>query len=1234
MSGFVHLHNHFDEGSPRDSVAKIKETIKYVKSLGQKACAITDHGSTLGFYAFDKACKSLNVKGIYGIELYEAFRSAKLKEIGIDDKYYHSVMIARNLEGLKFLYHISSYANKLENKYYKPRYDIEYLKEHKDEIKGNVIFMTACIQGRFPQLLSQNNDKEAKEYIDTMTDIFGKENVFIELQNHGLKNELYVLPKLIKFAKDNNYQVVATNDVHYTKKEDAIARDIMDAREKSQTLEEYRDSKYALPHELYFKSEEEMKILFGHIPEAISNSKKIADMCDYIDLEGDDWHFPNMDMPEGYTSDSFMEEMVWDKIDTKYPNWKEDQVLIDRTKTEIEIMKQMNASAYMLIDADFIVWAKEHDILVGPGRGSACGSSVANIMDITNVDPLRFNLLFERFMNPERVSMMDIDTDYEDSRRKEVIEYVVKKYGADKVAAIRTKGTQGARSSIRDTGAVFNLDSYTIDRVAKMIPQEPGMTIVKALDVNIELKNLYDDDSTVKLLIDNAKKIEGLVRNTGSHAAGIIISDAPLTEYGSIIEDEDSDIPIFNADMKAVEYLKLLKMDFLGLRTLSVLKDTMEMVKQDYGKEIDLDNIDYDDKKVYNYIATGETHGVFQLEQSGMQKFMTELQPENLEDIVAGVALYRPGPMDSIPAFIEGKENPDSVEYPEDAKHLLEPILGVTYGQMVYQEQVMQIVRDLAGYTFGRSDLVRRGMAKKKMEIMERERYVFTYGEVVCPECSGTGKQSNRDNCILCAGEGKVASKTPCPYCKDREEDYECSHCNGSKFIESKGKVTVKGCVRNGISIETANHIYDLMIEFAKYAFNKSHAVAYAIISYQTAFLKYYYPRQYMTAYLNSVINNQDKIKQYIGIVRKMGINLLRPNINICKSQFIQDDNGIYMGLTALKSVGACTEKAIAEREQNGEFKDLQDLLERVTLNKRELESLIKAGALDEFGHKRSQMIHSLQDLKNMTKNTKDDKAAGQVSIFDVDVFNNQVDKKTKTELEQLRKFKFPNIAEYPEIERYRMEKEVSGYYLSGHPLELDEYKHYTRMSNISTIDLFSEKDDNKRIKIVGIITFDEEYEGLKISKKGSRYAVFHLEDNYSTIKCLMFKDSCEKYGHLINNDNIVKIDGTLKVEEEIYEDNNGDVQVKTDVKIFVNDIKSINDITKTNKVFLNIDKGNTNLIQIVSTIARKYPGQDDLFIVTKNDKHLYKYDGHIGYNQDLYNEISKLVNDKNIVVR
>ena len=823
-------------------------------------------------------------------------------------------------------------------------------------------------------------------------------------------------------------------------------------------------------------------------------------------------------------------------------------------------------------------------------------------------------------MNPERVSMPDIDGDFQDNKREDAIDYTVQTYGADKVAQIMTFGKIGARMAIRDTGAVLEIDDKLVDKVAKLIPMSPNVTIKLALSKQIkdkqgelkdndlftpELLELYTTNEECKKLIDTAQTIEGLIRQTGVHAAGVLISDVPLIELGALMEQEDSNICVFMGDMVAVDYLKLIKFDFLGLKTLTVIAETIDLIKQNYGITLDIDsNKILEDPEVYKLISSGKTNGVFQLEGQGMQSFMQELQPKNIEDIIIGISMYRPGPMDSIPKLIEHKKDPSTISYPEDAKSLLKPILDVTYGEIVYQEQCMAIVRELAGYSFGRSDNLRRAMSKKKEKEMDYEREIFIYGAAICPNCH-KGKLDNGDECPVCHGRGEIVAK-------DTEEN-----------------VFIPGCVRKNISVETANKIYDLMAEFAKYAFNKSHATAYAVLSVQTAYLLKYYPIEYYTAYLNSIINIQEKVRYFMAIIKQQGYDIVRPNINKCKSKFTCDKEKIYMGLSCLKFVGDSNiSKAIEEREKNGQFKDLQDLLSRVALNKREVEALIKSGAFDDFnvGY-RSQMLAKIQDILDLTKKDRLQSSKGQVSLFDIcddeSVLN-------------ARKIQFPNIQEYSDIRLFSMEKEVSGFYLSGHPLDMPEYEKYTKLSTIKTTDEFTKADDRSKVRLTGIVSINsKEGQGIRISKAGNQYANFTLEDRYGTITVLGFKkvvDDCKQY---MFNDKIVEITGTLSVNIDEYYDENGDLQEKRDVKIFLNTIKEIT-LLDRKKVFIQFDTNNFSQKSFVMNTLRKYPGEDVVRFYNPIIKQSYDSNITINYCEELRKELlnSKIVQEKDLFAK
>lgn len=1224
----AHLHNHTDF-SFKDSTANVSKSLQKAEELGIKGYAITDHGSIAGWVAADMASKKLNIKVIFGVEMYEAHER-------VGDKFgdnYHSVFLAKNPAGLKAIRALNTFSLKLENKFYNPRYDIDYLKAHKEMFHGNVIWMSGCLSGRVPKLIERNRKDEAIAYVKTMEEIFGKENVFVEIQNHQIHRQMTVVKEIAQMARGNGFNLVATNDVHYVNKEEYIAREIMLAREKGKTLEERRNNGDIYPAELYIKSPDEMERLFKSIPEALYNTGVIFDMVEKMSLEGEDWHFPNFPIPDGYTDETYMAKMVWDDLERKYPSEdmseEDKEVLFERVKSEIDVIALTKACAYMLIDADYKKFAKEKGIRVGPGRGSACGSVVADVMDITNVNPLKYGLLMERFINPERVTMPDIDSDYEDERRMEVIEYVVGKYGADKVAQIMTIGTMGPKVSIRDTGAVLDLEPTLIDQVAKMIPMVPGMTIDKALVENPQLKELYERDYTVKDLIDHAKMVEGVARQSGVHAAGVIIADKPLVNYGALMESEDSDIPVFVGDMKAVEYLKLLKMDFLGLKTLSVIGESVKIIENNHGVIIDTDKIDMNDPEVYKFISSGATEGVFQLESGGMQDLMKNLQPTSLEDIIAGISMYRPGPMEKIPLFLENKRNPHKINYPEDAKQFLKPILDVTYGVMVYQEEVMQIVRDLAGYSFGRSDLVRRGMAKKKMSILQKERAVFIFGEEECGHCNGKGLVDGL-KCPVCNGDKALPRKIACPHCEVDQESGKnvgCDKCDHIGYVPAKtnGVETVKGCEKNGISFETADSIFDDMIEFAKYAFNKSHATAYAIIAYQTAYLKYYYPVEYMTAYLNSLMDNRDKLKHFIGVARKMGLKLLKPDVNVSETKFTTDGKSIFMGLTALENVGKSITAMVEERKKNGEFKDIYDFIKRAPISKSELEGLTKSGALDKFEINRSQILYNPKKLIDYAKKDRAIKNSDQISFFTMKEF----------EEESGFQFEFPDIKEFPEMKLLSMERDVSGFYLTKHPLELDEYKDAVSESTITSVDEFKEHHHRNKVTMVGVISYDEKKEGIRFSKSGNRYGNFNLEDQYSSIKVMLFKEKVDKFEHLVRNGAVVKVNGSLMVEVREYENpENGEIIETTSVKIFADKIEEVNaSVQSKKKVYIRINNKTLPLMNKIKETLNRYPGSDDVIIFNEDINKAMK-GLKAGYSDALLKAMKEIVKENDIAVR
>ncbi len=1056
---FAHLHVH-TEYSLLDGSNKINEYVARVKELGMNSAAITDHGVMFGCIDFYRAAKAAGIKPILGCEVYVAPGSRFDREVGqAEDRYYHLVLLAENNHGYENLMKIVSKAF-VDGFYYKPRVDMELLKEYHE----GIIALSACLAGEVTKNITRGMYEEAKSAALRYEEIFGKGNFFLELQDHGIPQQQRVNQQLLRMSQETGIALVATNDVHYTYDTDAEAHDILLCVQTRKLLSDENRMRYE-GGQYYVKSPEEMAELFPYIPEALENTQKIADRCE-VEIEFGVTKLPKFDVPAPYTSWEYLNKLCYDGLKERYSGDLTE--LEQRLEYELGVIKTMGYVDYFLIVWDFIRFARDHDIMVGPGRGSAAGSLVSYTLGITKLDPIKYNLLFERFLNPERVSMPDIDVDFCFERRQEVIDYVVEKYGKDRVVQIVTFGTMAARGVIRDVGRVMDLPYAQCDMIAKMIPEELNITIDKALKMNPELKNLYNTDETVKKLIDMSRRLEGLPRHTSMHAAGVVISQKSVDEYVPLARASDGSI-VTQFTMTTLEELGLLKMDFLGLRTLTVIQKAVKLIERNKGISLDMDCVDYSDKQVYDMLGAGKTEGVFQLESAGMTNFMKELKPESLEDIIAGISLYRPGPMDFIPQYIEGKNNPDSIHFlcPQ-----LEPILSATYGCIVYQEQVMQIVRSLGGYTLGRSDLVRRAMSKKKAAVMEKERQNFVYGN------------------------------------------------------EEEG---VPGCVNRGISEEVANTIYEQMMDFAKYAFNKSHAAAYAVVAYQTAYLKCHFPVEFMAALMTSVIDNPSKVAGYILSSRKMGIAILPPDINKGDSTFSVDGGGIRYGLSAIKSIGRPVIDAIVEeRELRGGFTSLRDFIERMTgkdVNKKVIENFIKAGAFDELpGNRRQKMMVYAQILDSVVQEKKN-MMAGQMSLFDL------VSEEEKTAYE----IRMPNVEEYPKEEKLAFEKEVLGIYISGHPLE--EYETCWR-KNISavTTDFIPDEEsgqpkvrDGQQVIVGGMIT----EKTIKYTKTNKVMAFLTLEDLLGTVEVVIFPRDYEKNVRLMEIDEKVFIKGRVSVEEE-----------------------------------------------------------------------------------------------------
>ncbi|AIS52846.1 DNA polymerase III subunit alpha [Thermoanaerobacter kivui] len=1112
---FVHLHIH-SEYSLLDGSCRIKDLIAKTKELNMKAIAITDHGVMYGAIDFYKEAVSQGIKPIIGCEIYVAPRSMYDREYGIDNENYHLVLLAKDMTGYENLMKIVSVAS-IEGFYYKPRVDKQFLKDHSE----GLIALSACLAGEVPSHILRGEYEKAKEAALFYDSIFGRGNFYLELQDHGILEQQKVNKELIRLSKETGIPLVATNDVHYLEKKDAKAHEVLLCIQTGKTIDD--EDRMSFPtDEFYLKSPEEMENLFSCCKEAIENTEKIADMCN-VEFEFNKTKLPKYDLPEGVDSYEYLRNLCFEGLKRRYKNPSEEA--IERLNYELSVINQMGYVDYFLIVWDFIKFAKDNGIMTGPGRGSAAGSLVAYCLGITNVDPLKYNLLFERFLNPERVSMPDIDSDFCYERRQEVIDYVVRKYGKDNVAQIITFGTMAARAVIRDVGRALNYPYAEVDAIAKMIPFELGMTINKALSLNPELRALYEKDERVKQLIDISKSLEGLPRHASTHAAGVVISKEPLVKYVPLQKNEDSIVTQF--PMSVLEELGLLKMDFLGLRTLTVIRDTIEMVKKNKGVTIDLDSMEYDDPEVYELIGRGETEGVFQLESSGMKQFMTELKPKNLEDIIAGISLYRPGPMDQIPRYLANRNHPENIVYDHP---LLKPILDVTYGCMVYQEQVMQIVRDLAGYSLGRSDLVRRAMAKKKMNVMEEERKNFIYG-----------------------------------------------------IVDENGNVIVPGALRKGLDEQTANKLFDEMMEFANYAFNKSHAAAYAVIAYQTAYLKRYYPVEFMAALLNSFVDNLDKVAFYVQVCKKMGIEVLPPDINESYSYFTVVDDKIRFGLSAVKNVGLnMTLEIVNEREKNGKFKSVIDFFERMQdsqLNKKAIESLIKAGAFSSFGVYRSQLLSVYERLMEDIRKNKDNNLSGQISLFEVEQQGHVVN------------FNLPDIEEFPKNKLLSMEKETLGLYISGHPLE--EYiEDIPKITNLTTLDFkFTEEEitekkiqDNQEVVIVGVVASKK----VTFTKNNNVMAFVTIEDLYGTIEVIVFPTVYEKYASILKEDTPVVIKGKVSFKEE------------EDPKILCDEIKLLTQVI-TKKLYLNLE--DSTKIEVVKQILKNNQGNMPVLLRLNNQK-------------------------------
>ena len=1154
---FVHLHTH-TEYSLLDGSNKIKNYVARVKELGMTSAAITDHGVMYGVIDFYKECKNQGINPIIGCEIYVAPNSRFDRETNSgEDRYYHMVLLAENNIGYQNLIKIVSIGF-TEGYYYRPRVDVETLEKYHE----GIIALSACLAGEIPRYLVRGFYEEAKETALKYERIFGKGSFFLELQDHGIPEQKTVNAQLLRMSEETGIELVCTNDIHYTYKEDVEAHDVLLCIQTGKKITDEDRMRYE-GGQYYVKSEEEMLQLFGYAKQAVENTERIAKRC-HVEIEFGNYKIPKYEVPEGYASAyEFLSHLCEQGFDEKYrknTEYTEDekQDIYEKMQYELGIIQKMGFVEYILIVWDYINWCRTHDCWVGPGRGSAAGSKVCYCTGITNIDPVKYNLLFERFLNPERVSMPDIDVDFEYAERYRAIEYVTEKYGKDSVTQIVTFGTMAARGVIKAVGKVLDFPYAEMDRVAKMIPAELNITIDKALTKNPEFRALYESSQSMHDLIDMAKKLEGLPNHTSVHAAGVVIYPGIASDYVPLGRASDGS-PTAEFNMVQLEELGLLKMDFLGLRTLTVLKDAVKNIKASKGINVDIDHIDLNDKKVLDFIGTGKTEGVFQLESAGMQNFMKELRPQSFEDIVAGISLYRPGPMDFIPDYIKGKNNPQDIHYmtPE-----LESILEPTYGCIVYQEQVMQIVQKLAGYTMGQADNIRRAMSKKKQYVIDAGRKSFVYGD---------------------AAEG------------------------------------IKGCIANGISEQAANAIYDSMVDFAKYAFNKSHAAAYAVISVQTAWLKYYYPVEFMAALMTSVIDNSTKASEYLYHCKEMGIPVLSPDINSGQGEFTAEGDHVRYGLYAIKALGRpVIDRIIEERRENGLYQTLQDFIERTTdrdVNKRAVENLIKAGACDSLDGTRKQMVIVSASLIDQAAQQKKNSLAGQMSLFDL------VSDDVKKEYQ----IHYPDVGEYSKEELLGYEKEVLGIYLSGHPME--EYMaKWKKNVTASAGDFLLDEEtgetkakDNEKVIVGGMIS----EKTVKYTRNNQAMAFITIEDITGTVEVIIFPKIYERFSAFLNEDAKVFVTGRAQIDDE------------RDGKIICDRIIPFEDVQK--ELWLQFhtkeeyDQKEAELFELL----HDSDGSDEVVIYVANPKLLKRLGKNriIRINTELVNNLTKFLGENNVKV-
>ncbi len=1151
MAEFVHLHVH-SEYSLLDGMSRIKDLPVRAKELGMKAIALTDHGVMYGAVDFYKECKKNDIKPIIGCEVYVATRTRFDKEANIDSSYNHLILLAKNKTGYQNLTKLVSLSF-IEGFYYKPRIDLEILEKYSE----GLVCLSACLAGSLSQALIKGDTQKAEEIALWHKRVF-KDDYYIEIQHNGLRQQIMINQKLIELARKLDIPLVATNDAHYLKKEDSYFHEVLLCIQTGKRMSDEDRMKFET-EEFYIKSPEEMADYFSEIPEAVENTVKIAEKCNY-DFEFGVTKLPNYDVPKEYeTHADYFKHLCYEGIKKRYGENPSKEIM-DRLEYEISVIEKMGYVDYFLIVWDYINYAKSVGIPVGPGRGSGAGSIAAYAIGITDIDPIKYGLIFERFLNPERISMPDFDVDFCYERRQEVIEYVERKYGKDHVSQIITFGTMAARMVIRDVGRVLDYPYAETDKLAKMIPMEVHITIPKALEQNRELKELYEKDEQVKQLIDIAIKLEGLPRQASTHACGIVITKDPVDTYVPLYVNDGNISTQYT--MNLLEELGLLKMDFLGLRTLTVISDTEKLVKQTRNIDVKYDK-EMNDPKVYKLWSEGQSIGIFQFESQGMTNFMKDLKPDCLEDIIAGVSLYRPGPMDQIPRYVQGKQNPGHNVYTHPA---LEPILNVTYGCMVYQEQVMQIVRDLAGYSLGRADLVRRAMGKKKLDIMAKEREYFIHGQV-----------------------------------------------------DENGNIVVPGCVRNGIDEQSANKIFDEMAEFAKYAFNKSHAAAYSVVSYRTAYLKTYYPEEFMAATLNSFLGNLDKVPIYIDECKRLNIEILKPDINKSFTKFTVQDGKIRFGLGSIKNVGvAAIETVIEERNKNGNFESFTDFCERIqsgTINKKCIECLIKAGCFDEMKQTRATLLASYEKILDTISNQGRNSLENQVTMFDF------------VEPEETTKYQYTILKELEQKEILSQEKEMLGIYISGHPLEKikEEIKRQTNINSIQIKDLNEENisgfKDGQIVKYAGTITSIKK----KYTKKNTIMAFVTVEDLYGNIEIVIFDSVYSKCDNILVEDNVVLVEGRLSIKED------------EEARIIVQSIKEFSEektsMQKKNELIIDITELTTEQKEKLKGAIKFFSGDRVNTKINVAEKNEIKPCGAIYLTDEILNEFKEIVGGKNVVL-